>query len=389
MVRLGNAIVSICRFNTGGQLVVCCLICGFGQNVYAQDTATGNSEAKAVYAASQTADRVSSVKSDVAESQSARQKKKGFVTIATIGASPLTVSADTEPQRVVEHVISYWRGLFARVLPDRPDLIVVPEACDRPRGLSSEKTNEYYSVRKDQVRDFFAQVARENRCYIVYSAKRAMGDGTWRNSSVLIDRKGNVAGIYNKNHPTIGEIDQRILCGKDAPVIECDFGRVAMAICFDLNFDKLRLKYVKAKPDLIVFSSMYHGGLMQQYWAYSCRCHFVGAIAGRDKPSQIRNPLGNVIASNTNYFDFAVATVNLDCELVHLDGNWNRLRAMKAKYGAKVKITDPGLLGSVLIASEHETIDIDTMIEEFELERLDDYMARSLAHRLKPGNMEP
>lgn len=358
--RPTNPITSIRRFSTGSLLVVCLLVCGLGRNAYSQDT----------------------------DSQTP-PKKKGFVTIATIGASPITVSAETQPQRVVEQVIARWRGLFARVLPDEPDLIVVPEACDRPVGLSSEKTDEYYRVRKNQVRDFFAQVARENGCYIVYSAKRAVPDGTWRNSSVMIDRQGEVVGVYNKNHPTIGEIDQRILCGKQASVVECDFGRVGMAICFDLNFDELRLQYVEAQPDLIVFSSMYHGGLMQQYWAYSCRCHFVGAIAGRAAPSQIRNPLGNVIASNTNYFDCAVAKVNLDCELVHLDENWGRLRAMKAKYGPKVKITDPGLLGPVLIASEHETVDIDGMIEEFELERLDDYMARSLAHRLKPGNMEP
>ncbi|TWU31394.1 hypothetical protein [Novipirellula artificiosorum] len=117
--------------------------------------------------------------------------------------------------------------------------------------------------------------------------------------------------------------------------------------------------------------------------------HFVGAIAGRPTPSQIRNPLGEPIASNTNDFDCAVAKVNLDCELVHLDENWGRLKAMKAKYGVRVKITDPGLLGPVLIASEHETISIDSMIEEFDLERLDDYMARSRAHRLQPGKMAP
>lgn len=84
-----------------------------------------------------------------------------------------------------------------------------------------------------------------------------------------------------------------------------------------------------------------------------------------------------------------MAIVNLDCALVHLDGNWGRLRRLKAKYGPKVKITDPGRLGPVLIASEHESIDIDQMIEEFQLERLDDYMARSLDYRLEPGHMEP
>ena len=122
---------------------------------------------------------------------------------------------------------------------------------------------------------------------------------------------------------------------------------------------------------------------MQGYWAYSCRSHFVGAIAGRGTRSEIRNPLGEVVASNTNYFDFAVARVNLDCELVHLDFNWERLRKLKAKYGPKVKISDPGCLGAVLISSEHETISVDDMIEEFGIELLDDYFVRSLAYRRK------
>ncbi len=325
----------------------------------------------------------------LADSDKAKNnKKKGFVKIATIGASPISVSADTEPQKIVDRMISHWRERFAEVLPDRPDLIVVPEVCDRPSGLGLEKLRQYYRVRKEQIQNFFAQTARRNNCYIVYPTHREMPDGTLRNSSVLIDRKGNVAGVYNKNHPTISEIEEGILCGKDAPVIECDFGRVAMAICFDLNFDELRLQYVKARPDLIIFSSMYHGGLMQSYWAYSCRCHFVGAIAGRAAPSEIRNPLGQVVATSTNYSDFAVAVVNLDCALAHLDYNSERLKQLKAKYGPKVKITDPGLLGSVLVASDDEQITAEQMVKEFDIELLDDYMARASAQRHKPGNME-
>jgi predicted amidohydrolase len=320
--------------------------------------------------------------------ENASPKKRGHVRIATIGPRAPSVDGNTDPQKIVELMISHWKGRFAQVLPDRPDLIVVPEACDRPGGLSLEKRLAYYRVRKDQVRDYFAQVARENHCYIVYSAAREMDDGTWRNSSVLIGRDGQVVGSYNKNHVVIEETTEGgILCGREAPVFDCDFGRVAFAICFDLNFDELRLKYVKAKPDLIVFSSMYHGGLMQAYWAYSCRSHFVGAVAGL--PCEIRNPLGELIASNTNYFDFVVADVNLDCRLAHLDYNWSKLRALKAKYGPKVTIKDPGFLGSVLITSEHETVTVDEMIKEFEIELLDDYMTRALAHRHTPGNMEP
>ncbi len=319
--------------------------------------------------------------------EKASPKKRGHVRIATLGPRSPSVDANAEPQKIVERVIAHWKGRFAQVLPDKPDLIVVPEACDRASGLSGEKRLAYYRARKDQVRDYFAEVAKENHCYVVYSAAREMDDGTWRNSSVLIGRDGRIVGTYNKNHVVIEETTESgILCGREAPVFECDFGRVAFAICFDLNFDELRLKYAKAKPDLIVFSSMYHGGLMQAYWAYSCRAHFVGAIAGL--PCEIRDPQGDVLASSTNYFDFVVADVNLDCRLAHLDYNWSRLRALKAKYGPKVTIKDPGFLGSVLITSEHETVTADQMIAEFEIELLDDYMARALAHRHTPGNIE-
>ena len=320
------------------------------------------------------------------EGPATKVKKRGRVKIATIGVQTLTVDGNAAPQAVVDRMIAFWRGRFAQALPDKPDLIVVPEACDRPRGLSGEKLQAYFKIRKNQVMDYFAQVARENRCYLVYSAKREAPDGTWRNSSVLLDRAGKVVGIYSKNHPTIGEMESGILCGKDAPVFTCDFGRVAFAICFDLNFDALRLQYVKKNPDLILFSSMYHGGLMQGYWAYSCGAHFVGAIERRC-PSEIRNPLGNVVATTTNYFDFVVAEVNLDCALAHLDYNWGRLRALKKKYGTTVTISDPGYLGSVLITSEHETVTVEEMIDEFQIERLDDYMKRALDFR--KGHTEP
>ncbi len=311
---------------------------------------------------------------------------KNRITVAVIGHKPPRVEADAAGQDIAEKMIKFWQREFAQVLPDRPDLIVVPEACDRPRGLSREQQFAYYRVRGTKVRDYFASVARENRCYVVYPAVRRMEDGSWRNSSVLLDRQGRIAGIYNKNHPTIGEMDAGIRCGKEITVVQCDFGRVGFAICFDLNFDEIRLQYKKARPDIILFSSVYHGGLMQSYWAYSTRSFFVGAVA--NTPSTIINPLGEIVASSTNYFDFAVASINLDSRLVHLDYNWDKLRAMKKKYGPRVTISDPGYLGAVLISSEHDSLSIEDMIREFDIEQLDAYFTRSLQYRLKPGNME-
>ena len=93
--------------------------------------------------------------------------------------------------------------------------------------------------------------AYKNSCHIAYSAVRKMDDGTFRNSTQIINPRGEIVGIYNKNHPTIGETEEdNILPGKDAKVISCDFGKVACAICFDLNFDPLWEKYKPQSPTL-------------------------------------------------------------------------------------------------------------------------------------------
>jgi predicted amidohydrolase len=310
-----------------------------------------------------------------------------YVKISTIGPRPPVEHRGTG-QEAVDRMIAYWQGKLDQVLPDRPDLIVLPEACDRYPAHSMAERLDYYRARGDQVRDCFRKVARAHHCHIAYAAIREMPDGTWRNSTQLIGREGEVLGIYNKNHPVITETTEGgILCGKDAPLIECDFGRVGCAICFDLNFDEIRLQYVRSQPDLIVFSSMYHGGLMQRYWAYSCRAYMATSIAG--PPSAILSPVGDILATTTNYFDFVTRTVNLDCQVVHLDGNWAKLKAMKDEYGPEVSIHDPGYLGSVLISSESDEITCDELIEAFEIERLDEYWARSLAHHHDPQNIEP
>ena len=156
-----------------------------------------------------------------------------------------------------------------------------------------------------------------------------------------------------------------------------------MAICFDLNYDELRLKYSKLQPDIIIFSSLYHGGLMQSQWAYSCRSYFVSAIGIVQLPSEVLNPLGEIVASSTNYFNYTLATINLDYELAHLDYNWEKLKKLKAKYGDAVSIHDPGKVGAVMISSEDKAVSAQQMVKEFDIELLDTYFDRSRMFRKK------
>jgi predicted amidohydrolase len=291
---------------------------------------------------------------------------------------------------VIRVITEGWERQLNAVLPDRPDLIVLPECCDQPSkpGQTTEWLYEFYRYRGTRIADFFAAVAKANRCYIAYSAMVEASDGTFRNATWLIDRSGDICGVYHKNFLTIQQKStSSTLYGKEATVIETDFGRVACAICFDLNFTELLDQYVQQKPDLILFPSAYHGGLMQGYWAYTCRAYFAAAVWAPN-PSSIVSPLGETIAQTTTNYSYVTETVNLDCAVVHQDYNIPRLQAMKQKYGPKVRIHDPGRLGAILIASETDECTIAQMIEEFDVETLDAYFVRSRADRCKGGHME-
>jgi predicted amidohydrolase len=304
------------------------------------------------------------------------------IKISCVAPSALRLDADLTAEEAVQQMIAHWREQLSRVLPDRPDIIVLPEACDRPdkKSFPAEERREYYAARGNRIRDVFSEIAKENRCYIVYASHLQLPDGTWRNSAQFIDRNGGIAGTYHKNHLVIEEnTDNSILYGTEAPIIECDFGRVACAICFDLNFDALRERYMKEQPDLIVFPSMYHGGFMQKTWAYTCRSHFAGAVCGL--PSSVLSPVGEIVSSSTNYYPFVTATVNLDCKVIHIDHNHIKFPDIKRKYGEKVRIFDPGFLGPVLISSETDEFTVQAILEEFNLETIDAYFDRSLAHR--------
>lgn len=270
----------------------------------------------------------------------------------------------------------HWDANLDAVLPDHPDLIVLPECCDRFPLMSMEERGKYYAERGDAFVDYFSAKAADNNCMIVYSAVRQVTDGTFRNVTTLLGRDGKEVASYYKYYPvieekTIGHVQE----GAGPCVVDTEFGRIGFAICFDLNFMDLLEQYVQKKPHLMLFSSMYHGGHVQSHWAYSCRSYFVGAIPRREQCT-ILNPLGIKIAGSTNYYPYVTSSINTDFEVVHLDYNKQKLLDARKKYGRKINVYDPGYIGCVLISSESPEITAQQVVDEFEIERLDEYWAR-------------
>lgn len=310
------------------------------------------------------------------------------VRVAAVAPRALELPPEQDLRTSVDAMIDHWDSWLSHVLCDRPDLIVLPEASDRPANFPLERRLEYYRERGDRIRDHWRDIAREYGCNIAYSAARRLPDGTFRNSTQWIGRDGEILGIYNKNYLVTAEHrDAGILHGKEARALDTDIGRVTCAICFDLNFRELLDRYVPQHPELIVFSSMYHGGLMQAHWAYACRSWFVGSICGDE--CTVINPLGEVVARSTNYYPYVVADINLDYAVVHIDYHQSKFDAAKRKYGPELRIHDPGHVGAVLLTSESPERTVADIRREFAIETWDDYYRRASAERFAPGAIEP
>ncbi len=226
----------------------------------------------------------------------------------------------------------------------------------------------------DAVRD----LARAHRLYLIWPRFERSPDGGLHNSAILVDRSGEVMGRYHKMFPTVSEIDDGIVPGTECPVFETDFGRVAMIICFDLNFREVRDAVAGQRPDLVVFSSMYRGGIQCQQWALELGCHVMTAIGA--ELGRIVDPGGAVLRMAT-YEALIAERVNLNKRQLHMDYNWDKMDRMLERYGPDLTFDLYTQEARCVVGWEREDRDVDEIVREFGLEMLPDYFARARRHR--------
>lgn len=292
-----------------------------------------------------------------------------YIKVCTTVYYPITKPESGNAVKLNEKFKGYWKARLEQAIHDKPDIILLPEYCDRPVGIASGKEcREYILEKGEEMLEFFKGMAKEYGCYIGYSSGRADKEGILFNSTQFIDRNGMVIGIYDKNYPTIGEMKNTGICpGKEELVVTCDFGRVGFAICWDLNFNEFRDRYSRRKADIMLFSSMFHGGYKSAVWAYECQAYFVGAIGGLGKQGYVLDPLGNMVAQTAEFFGTGVCDINLDYCVLQISQNKKALEAAKKKYGRKINIVLHTSIGALMLTSETDEFTAVDVVNEFEL----------------------
>ncbi|MDD3663315.1 MAG: hypothetical protein PHT84_05640, partial [Candidatus Pacebacteria bacterium] len=82
-------------------------------------------------------------------------------------------------------------------------------------------------------------------------------DGVFRNRALAIDGDGSVVGHYDKIHPTIAEKEQLgVVPGDEVKTFEMSFGRLAIAICYDVYFPRYFSELQNLQADVIAMPSL-------------------------------------------------------------------------------------------------------------------------------------
>ncbi|MDH3317264.1 MAG: carbon-nitrogen hydrolase family protein, partial [Gammaproteobacteria bacterium] len=132
----------------------------------------------------------------------------------------------------------------------------------------------------------FRDAARRHRMMIllgsIHERSEAESDRVY-NTSVLIDRDGEIAGVYRKlklfdvdlPHLRIRE-SETIIPGSDPPpVVSTDIGRIGLTICFDLRFPDLYLDLRARGAEIVFVPSNFTAPTGEAHWSVLLRARAI------------------------------------------------------------------------------------------------------------------
>lgn len=290
-----------------------------------------------------------------------------------VSASYIRPERNLPPKEAVEDNLANILKLLRAAAAEEPDVVCLPEAAPT-RGLPPKDAVLVAEEIPGQVFEAVSSLAKEYSMYVVCPMIEKQG-GLVYNSAVLIDRSGGLVGKYRKIHPTISEIESGITPGREQRPLKTDFGKIGFAICYDLNFEDVIKPLHAEDVKLVFFPTAYPGGLNLNAWALTYGTYIVSSRNGEG--SAIVDPLGRTLVTSSAYSTIIAKTVNLDYEILHLDYNYEKIEAMKRKYGARVEVDVVRPEAVFMLASNAEDMAVPDLISEFDLEKRDDYFARA------------
>ncbi len=224
---------------------------------------------------------------------------------------------------------AYGRGL---------DLAILPEVA-----LTGEAGDDAvaHSIAFDgEVTDAFSRKAREHSCYLVVPTYllASKEKKLCSNAAILVGRKGEVVGTYRKVHLVVS-LERRTMesgttPGDTLPVFDCDFGKLAIQICYDMDFDDGWAALARRGAELIAWPTQSPQTSQPAFRARAHRCYIVSSTWRHN--ASVFEPTGKIAAQIKPPQSILVHELDLSYALLPWSSRLRNGEALRQAFGGKV-----------------------------------------------------
>jgi len=260
------------------------------------------------------------------------------------------------------------------------DLAVLPEVA--VTGEAKGTVAEVSFPLDGPVLEMMGAKAREHRTYVVaplYLVEDRAA-GRYTNAAVLLDRNGEVAGVYRKVHPVAskasGVMEGGVTPGNDFPTFPCDFGVLGIQICFDINFEDGWEALARKGAEIVAWTTQSPQTALPSARAQEYGYYIVSSTWRNN--ATIFEPTGMIADQIREPEHVMVKQIDLTYRLLPWQPALRNGMAMTETYGDKVGYHYSEAEDGGIFWSNEPKIPIDRMIREMGLETVDEALARNL-----------
>lgn len=208
-------------------------------------------------------------------------------------------------------------SLIREAAENKAELVVLPEMFNCPYR------NDFFPVFAESfpgpTTELLASLAKEFGIYIIGGSISEQDGDKLFNTSFIFNRSGEVIGKHRKAHLFDVCIEDGIcfkesdtlVAGDKATIVDTEFGKIGIAICYDMRFPELIRKMALAGAKLIVVPAAFNMTTGPVHWHLTARSraldnqvYFIAASPARDYEgvytafghSLLVNPWGTIIA---------------------------------------------------------------------------------------------
>lgn len=157
------------------------------------------------------------------------------------------------------------------------EMAALPEMFNCP--YSNKYFREYAESENGETVAFLSALAKELNIYLVGGSIPELDDGKVYNTSFSFDREGNVIGKHRKIH--LFDIDvkggirfiesETLTPGNRTTILDTEFGKIGIAICYDVRFPELFRKMTLEGVNLVILPGAFNMTTGPAHWELTMR----------------------------------------------------------------------------------------------------------------------